>query len=60
MVYTLTTAQQFYLYDSSGNQINSGLFNNAFQIAQETFFYVPGNLYVASGTFNFLWVKYSG
>jgi hypothetical protein len=59
MVYNTNGSQLFYLYDSFGNQINSGQFANAWQITNQVFFYVPGNLYVASNSTAFLWIKYT-
>lgn len=59
MAYNNMGDQLFSLYDSSGEQIESGLFQNNFQVKTDTFFYVPGNLYVSANTNQFLFVSLS-
>jgi len=60
MVYNLNGAQVFILYDSFGNQINSGDFQNGFAVAGTSGnMYVPGNMYVASSSYAFTWVSYT-
>ena len=59
MVYNVNGSQVFILYDSFGNQINSGDFQNGFAVAANGNMYVPGNMYVAAQTSAFTWVRYT-
>jgi hypothetical protein len=59
MVFNSVGSQNFGLYDSFGNQINSGLFQNAWPLNMNETMFVPGNIFVASYTTTFLWIKYT-